>query len=87
MTLTLDCQGQSFNNHILGLGRSIDLEWKRCQLDAMLDAQWACSWATVHDKYVSQLMGRCETLKVSNLLAHEWAVHSLILGLRGVVVF
>ena len=30
MTLTLDFQGQIFNSHILGMGRSIDLEWKRC---------------------------------------------------------
>ena len=37
MTLTLDFQGQ-------GMGRSIDLEWKRCELDTMLDAQWASSW-------------------------------------------
>ena len=25
-----------------------------------------------------QVMGQCETLTVSNLLAHEWAIHSLI---------
>ena len=37
----------NFNGHILGMGRSIYLEWKRCELDTMLDAQWACSWATV----------------------------------------
>ena len=49
-TLTLDFQGQIFNNHILGMGRSIDLEWKRCELDTMLDAQWASSWHTVHGK-------------------------------------
>ena len=29
MTLTLDFQGQIFDSHILGMGRSIDLEWKR----------------------------------------------------------
>ena len=44
----------------------------------MLGAQWACSWATVDGKYISQVMGRCETVTVSKLLAHEWAVHSLI---------
>ena len=43
MTLTLDFQGQMFNSHILGKGMSIDLEWKRCELDTMLDVQWACS--------------------------------------------
>ena len=34
-------------------------------------------------------MAQCETLTVSNpmnLLAHEWAVRSVTLGLRGVVV-
>ena len=78
MTLTLDLQGQIFDSHILGVWRSIDLEWKRCELDSMLDAQWACSWATVHGKYIDQVMGRCEIVTVSNLLAHEWAFHSLI---------
>ena len=48
MTLTLDFQGQFFNSHILGMGRSIDLEWKIYELDTLLDAQWDCSWATVH---------------------------------------
>ena len=48
MTLTLDFQGKIFNKHILGMGRLIDLEWKRCELDAMLVAQWASSWPTVH---------------------------------------
>ena len=46
MTLTLDFQGQIFNTHILGIGRSFDLEWKRCELDTMLDAQWACCWVS-----------------------------------------
>ena len=35
MTVTLDFQGQIFNSHILGMGRSIDLEWKRCELDTI----------------------------------------------------
>ena len=39
MTLTLDFQGKIFDNHILGMRRSIDLEWKRCELDTILDAQ------------------------------------------------
>ena len=63
------------------MGRSIDLEWETCELDTMLDVQWACSWATVHGKYIGQVMGHCETPTVSNLLAHEWAIHSLIKGL------
>ena len=62
-----------FNSRILGMGRSIDLESKRCELDA----QWACSWATVHGKYIGQVMGRCESFTVSKLMAHEWAVHVL----------
>ena len=44
----------------------------------MLDAQWVCSWATVHGKYIAQVMSRCETLRVSTRLGREWAVHSLI---------
>ena len=79
MTLTLDFQGQIFSSHILGMGRSIDLEWKRCELNTMLGAQWACSWATEHDKYIGQVMGQCETVTVSNLLVHEcMGFHSLI---------
>ena len=81
MTLTLDFQGQIFNSHILGVGRSINLEWKKCELDAMLDTQWAnwaCSWATVHGKYIGQVTVDVKLLRVSNLLAHGWAVHSLI---------
>ena len=50
MTLTLYFQGQIFNSHILGMRRSIGLEWKICELDTMLDAQWASFWATVHGK-------------------------------------
>ena len=50
MTLTLYFQGQILYSHILGMGRSIGLEWKRCELDTMLDAQLASSWATVHGK-------------------------------------
>ena len=74
--MTLDFQGRIFYSHGLGMGKSIDLEWKRCELDTMLDAQWACSWATVHGKYIAQVMGRCETVTVSNLLVHVWAVPS-----------
>ena len=33
VTLTLDFQGQIFDSHVLGMGRSIDLEWKRYELD------------------------------------------------------
>ena len=68
MTLTLDFQGQILLAIFLGMGRSIDLEWKRCELDTMLDAQWPSSLPTV-----------CMANRsVSNLLAHEWAICSLI---------
>ena len=77
MTLTLNFQSQIFDSHILGMGKSIDLEWKRCELDTMLDTQWACSWATVHGKYIGQVMGRCETVSFQPV-DHEWAIHSLI---------
>ena len=50
MTLTLDFQGQIFDSHISRMGRPIDLEWKRFELDTMLDAQWPSSWPTVHAK-------------------------------------
>ena len=53
MTLTVDFQGRIFSSHILGMERSIDwnwLEWKTCELDTMLDAQWASSWPSVHVK-------------------------------------
>ena len=75
MTLTLDFQGQ-YSIAIVSEGEG----W----VDALLDAQSACSWATVHCKYIGQAMGRCETVSVSNLLSHESAAHSLIEGLRGV---
>ena len=44
------------------MGISIGLEWKRCELDTILDAQWASLWATVHGKQrsfqpVGQWMG------------------------------
>ena len=31
----------------------------------MLNAHWACCWATVHSKYIGQVMGRRETVKLS----------------------
>ena len=73
MTLTFDLRCQHFGSHIFRMGRSIDLWCKRCELDIMLDAQWACSGATVHGKYIGQVMGRCETVTVYNLLALGFA--------------
>ena len=34
----------------LGMGGSTHMEWKGCELDMMLDAQWDWPWATVHGK-------------------------------------
>ena len=32
----------------------------------------------VHSKKIDQVMAQCETLTVSNLLANEWTIRSLI---------
>ena len=61
-----------------GMGGLTHLEWKGCELDIMLDAQWDWPWVTVHGKEIGQVMTQCETLTVSNLLANEWAIRSLI---------
>ena len=42
--LDLGFPRSNFDSHILRMGRSIDLEWKRCDWDTMLDAQWASSF-------------------------------------------
>ena len=39
-----------WNCCISGMGWSTHLEWKGCELDMMLDAQWGWPWATVHGK-------------------------------------
>ena len=71
--LDFDFQGQMFNSHIFGMGRSIDLEWKRCELDTMLDAQWASSWPTVHGKYISfQPFGPWMGYSFTDLGAEVW---------------
>ena len=75
-----------WNCCISGMGGLIHFEWKGCELYTMLDAQWDWPLATTHGKSIGQVMGQCETLTVSNLLSHKWAIRSLILGLRGVVV-
>ena len=54
------------------MGGLTNLEWKGCELDMMLDAQWDWPWVMVHGKLISHAMGLCETLAVSNLLANEW---------------
>ena len=61
-----------------GMGGLTHLEWKGYELDMMLDAKWDWPWAMVHSKKIGQVMGQCETLTVSNLLANEWTIRSLI---------
>ena len=61
-----------------GMGGLTHLEWKGCELDMMFDAQWDWPWAMVHSKKIGQVMGQCETRTVSNLLANEWTIRSLI---------
>ena len=75
MTLTLDFQGQFFNSHILGMGRLKDLEWKGCNVGRTMGLLLGHSAWQI---YIGQVMGQCETLTVSNLLAHEWTICSLI---------
>ena len=67
MTLTLDFQGQIFNSHILGM------EWKRCELYTMLNAQWACTWTRVHGKNIGQVMSHTYHNKIACLyLVIQW---------------
>ena len=39
-----------WNCYNLGMGGSTHVEWKGCELDMMLDAQWDWPWAMVHGK-------------------------------------
>ena len=39
-----------WNCCISGMGGSTHLQWKGCELDMMLDAQWYWPWAMVHGK-------------------------------------
>ena len=64
MTLTLEFQLKYWNCCISGMGGLTDLEWKGCELDMMLGAEWDWPRATLHDKYISQVIGQCETLTV-----------------------
>ena len=61
-----------------GMGDLTHLEWKGCELDMMFDARWDWPWAMVHSKRIGQVLGPWETLTVSNLLANEWTIRSLI---------
>ena len=52
MTLTLDFQGKNIEIAVRnsGMGGLTHLEWKGCELDMMLDAQWDWPWVMVHGK-------------------------------------
>ena len=67
-----------WNCCISRMGASTHLQWKGCELDMMLGAQWYWPWVVVHGKEIGQVMGQCETLTVSSLLPNEWAIRSLI---------
>ena len=67
-----------WNCCISEMGGLTHMEWKGCELDMILDEQWGWPWATVHGIKISQIMDQCETSTVSILLAHEWAIRSLI---------
>ena len=58
------------------------------QRTAYVKRQARPRWTYVRRSSVTPdlVMGQCETLTVSNLLASAWAMLSLIQGLRGVVV-
>ena len=70
MTLTLYFQGQILNTVAIFLGKLNDRDVSWIHNGLALEPQY--------DKYIGQVMGRCETVTVSNLLAHEKAIHSLI---------
>ena len=48
--ITLTLGGGYWNWCISGMGGSTHLEWKGCELDMMLDAQWYWPWAVVHGR-------------------------------------
>ena len=59
--LDLGFSRSNFNSHILGMGSSIDLEWKRCELDTMLDAQ--CSvWSRIWKQLVRRTSSPAKSL-------------------------
>ena len=74
------------------MGGPIDMEWKGCEsircythfvtstltLIMTLTLDFQGQNLKVHGKLIGQVMGQCETLTVSNLLANEWVIRSLI---------
>ena len=83
MTLILDFQGQILTATLLEWeGRlawnEIDVSWIQCWMHNGL-----AQWATLHGKYIGQVMGQCKTVTVSNLLAHESGCPFTDLGAEG----
>ena len=87
MTLTLDFQGQIFNNLVLWMGRLIDLEWKMwvgyhvgCTMGLLLGhSAWQIHWlsnGSMWNPYSFQPVGPWMGYSFSNLRA-EWCCHSL----------
>ena len=58
MNLTLHFQGQIFDRHILGMGRLIDLEWKRCELDTQCMAKRSVYILLAHEWAIHSLWSR-----------------------------
>ena len=65
---------------------AVSQEWEGRLTWNEMDVSWICCW--MHNgidlgppcmaNRTVKYMGQCETLTVSNLLAHEWAIRSLI---------
>ena len=86
MTLTLDFQGKILKLLYLRNGRIDSLGMKGMWVRYDVGCTMGLPLGHGAWQIDFQVMGQCETLTVSNLLAHEWAIHSLIWRLRGVVV-
>ena len=77
MTLTLDFQGLIFDSHILGKEvnwHGMKEEWVGYNVGHTVGLLLGHSAR----KQIGQVIGQSETLTVSNLLAQEWAILSLI---------
>ena len=71
--LDLGFSGENFDSHILGMGRSIDSEWKRCEFDTMLDVQWACMANTSAKRWVNIELVQFPTCWPMNGLFVHWS--------------
>ena len=78
MTLTLDLQGKILKLLYLRNGRVDSLGKRVVWVGYDVGCTTGLTLATVHVNLIGQVMGQCETLTVSHLLASEWAIRSLI---------